>query len=245
MPRMDGIEATRRLARAASTARVLVLTTFDLDEYVYEALRAGAAGFMLKDAPPQRLADAVRTVAARRDAARARRSPAASSSATRPSPRRDLSAFAELDAARGRTWSGSSRAACRTPRSARELFLSGGDGQDAPDEHPAQGRPARPDAARRARVRARARAARATPACSCSVGRSGVPPRRRTAPRRAGAAPAAAALARGARAARRARAGGAAGAGPRRGARACSRARRPAGSRSRSPSRRCRACPTC
>ncbi len=62
MPRMDGIEATRRLG--AARARVLVLTTFDLDEYVYEALRAGAGGFMLKDAPPQRLADAVRTVAA-------------------------------------------------------------------------------------------------------------------------------------------------------------------------------------
>jgi DNA-binding NarL/FixJ family response regulator len=63
MPRMDGIEATRQLARRGADARVLILTTFDLDEYVYEALRAGAAGFMLKDAPPQRLADAVRTVA--------------------------------------------------------------------------------------------------------------------------------------------------------------------------------------
>jgi DNA-binding NarL/FixJ family response regulator len=64
MPRVDGIEATRRLALRGFEGRVLVLTTFDLDEYVYEALRAGAAGFMLKDAPPQRLADAVRTVAA-------------------------------------------------------------------------------------------------------------------------------------------------------------------------------------
>jgi DNA-binding NarL/FixJ family response regulator len=64
MPAMDGIEATRRLVQRGVEARVLVLTTFDLDEYVYEALRAGAAGFMLKDAPPQRLADAVRTVAA-------------------------------------------------------------------------------------------------------------------------------------------------------------------------------------
>jgi DNA-binding NarL/FixJ family response regulator len=63
MPRLDGIEATRRLALRGVEASVLVLTTFDLDEYVYNALRAGAAGFMLKDAPPQRLADAVRTVA--------------------------------------------------------------------------------------------------------------------------------------------------------------------------------------
>jgi DNA-binding NarL/FixJ family response regulator len=64
MPRMDGIEATRRLvARDADVPRVLVLTTFDLDEYVFEALEAGAGGFMLKDAPPAQLADAVRTVA--------------------------------------------------------------------------------------------------------------------------------------------------------------------------------------
>jgi DNA-binding NarL/FixJ family response regulator len=64
MPEVDGIEATRRLAAAGSTARVLVLTTFDLDEYVYGALAAGAGGFMLKDSPPDRLIAAVRTVAA-------------------------------------------------------------------------------------------------------------------------------------------------------------------------------------
>ena len=65
MPRLDGIEATKRLtAQGARAPRVLVLTTFDLDEYVYEALRAGAGGFMLKDAPPRQLAEAVRTVAA-------------------------------------------------------------------------------------------------------------------------------------------------------------------------------------
>jgi len=64
MPRLDGIEATKRLVgHGGSVFRILVLTTFDLDEYVYEALRAGASGFMLKDAPPQQLADAVRTVA--------------------------------------------------------------------------------------------------------------------------------------------------------------------------------------
>ncbi|HJS49978.1 MAG TPA: response regulator transcription factor, partial [Gaiellaceae bacterium] len=56
MPRMDGIEATRRIIDGSEDApRVLVLTTFDLDEYVYEALRAGASGFLLKDAPEEQL----------------------------------------------------------------------------------------------------------------------------------------------------------------------------------------------
>ena len=63
MPEMDGIEATRRLRQAGVDARVLVLTTFDLDEYVYEAMRAGASGFLLKDAPREQLVTAVRTVA--------------------------------------------------------------------------------------------------------------------------------------------------------------------------------------
>ena len=64
MPRLDGIEATRRLRSREVAPQVLVLTTFDLDEYVYEALVAGAGGFLLKDAPPSQLAEAVRTVAA-------------------------------------------------------------------------------------------------------------------------------------------------------------------------------------
>jgi DNA-binding NarL/FixJ family response regulator len=64
MPRLDGIQATKRLvAQDRERFRVLVLTTFDLDEYVFEALRAGASGFVLKDTPPERLADAVRPVA--------------------------------------------------------------------------------------------------------------------------------------------------------------------------------------
>jgi DNA-binding NarL/FixJ family response regulator len=67
MPRMDGIEATRRIVAAGSPSRVVVLTTFDLDEYVYEAVRAGACGFLLKDIPPADLVHAVR-VAARGDA---------------------------------------------------------------------------------------------------------------------------------------------------------------------------------
>ena len=64
MPGMDGIEATGVIAAEPDAPRVLVLTTFDLDEYVYRALAAGASGFLLKDAPPERLVDAVRTVAA-------------------------------------------------------------------------------------------------------------------------------------------------------------------------------------
>ncbi|MFB8175656.1 response regulator [Streptomyces sp. NPDC055966] len=65
MPLLDGIEATRRLAGpdSASPARILVVTTFNVDEYVYEALRAGASGFILKDAPPPELINAVRVVA--------------------------------------------------------------------------------------------------------------------------------------------------------------------------------------
>ena len=65
MPRLDGLEATRRILAGgtATTPRVLMLTTFDLDEYVYEALRAGASGFLLKDAPPEQLVAGIRAVA--------------------------------------------------------------------------------------------------------------------------------------------------------------------------------------
>src|SRR5689334_16959496 len=63
MPELDGLEATRRILAADPEARVLVLTTFDLDEYVYEALRSGASGFVLKDDPPEQLLAAIRTVA--------------------------------------------------------------------------------------------------------------------------------------------------------------------------------------
>jgi DNA-binding NarL/FixJ family response regulator len=64
MPGVDGIEATQRLLRDGDAPRVLILTTFDLDEYVYDALKAGASGFLLKDAPRDQLVGAVRTVAA-------------------------------------------------------------------------------------------------------------------------------------------------------------------------------------
>ena len=64
MPELDGLQATREILAANPDARILILTTFDLDEYIYEALRAGASGFVLKDDPPEQLIAAIRTVAA-------------------------------------------------------------------------------------------------------------------------------------------------------------------------------------
>ena len=64
MPELDGLEASRRILAADPEARILILTTFDLDEYVFEALRIGASGFVLKDEPPEQLIAAIRTVAA-------------------------------------------------------------------------------------------------------------------------------------------------------------------------------------
>jgi DNA-binding NarL/FixJ family response regulator len=64
MPELDGLQATRRIIDSDNGARILILTTFDLDEYVYEALRAGASGFVLKDDSPEQLIAAIRTVAA-------------------------------------------------------------------------------------------------------------------------------------------------------------------------------------
>ena len=63
MPELDGLEATRRILAADDPARILILTTFDLDEYVYEALKAGASGFVLKDDPPEQLLAAIRVIA--------------------------------------------------------------------------------------------------------------------------------------------------------------------------------------
>ena len=64
MPEMDGLETTRRIVIDEDAPRVLMLTTFDMNEYVYEAMKSGASGFLLKDVKPEQLADAVRTVAA-------------------------------------------------------------------------------------------------------------------------------------------------------------------------------------
>jgi DNA-binding NarL/FixJ family response regulator len=64
MPHLDGVEATHRLVAEGSPARVIILTTYDLDEYVYEAIRVGASGFLLKDVQPAQLVEAIRVVAA-------------------------------------------------------------------------------------------------------------------------------------------------------------------------------------
>jgi DNA-binding NarL/FixJ family response regulator len=64
MPELDGLQATRRILAASDTVRIVILTTFDLDEYVYEALSAGASGFVLKDDPPEQLVAAIRIIAA-------------------------------------------------------------------------------------------------------------------------------------------------------------------------------------
>ena len=64
MPEMDGLAATKAIVAAGDATRVIVLTTFDLDDYIYEALRVGASGFLLKDTPPELLVDAIRVVAA-------------------------------------------------------------------------------------------------------------------------------------------------------------------------------------
>src|ERR1700751_6264258 len=64
IPDLDGVEATRQIVASGSPARILVLTTYDLDEYVYAAIRAGASGFLLKDVQPAQLADAIRVIAA-------------------------------------------------------------------------------------------------------------------------------------------------------------------------------------
>lgn len=100
MPELDGLEATRRILAADAAARILILTTFDLDEYVYDALRSGASGFVLKDDPPEQLIAAIRTVAA----GDALLSPAVTKRviaefvrARRPSPPRELDDLTERE----------------------------------------------------------------------------------------------------------------------------------------------------
>ena len=88
MPSLDGIEATRQLAGAGDLGpRVLILTTFDLDEYVFDALRAGASGFLLKDVTAERLFDAVRVIAAGEALLAPARPRARSASSRRARPR--------------------------------------------------------------------------------------------------------------------------------------------------------------
>jgi len=119
MPNLDGIEATRRLAGpgVADPVRVLILTTYDVDEYVFAALRAGACGFLLKHTSPEGLVEAVRTVASG-DGLIAPESPGASSpsSPARPPPRPHRPTWTASATASARSWSWSP-AAAPMPRS--------------------------------------------------------------------------------------------------------------------------------
>ena len=121
MPNVDGLEATRRLLEGKESGpRILILTTFDLDEYVYEALRAGASGFLLKDTPPEQLVEAIRVVAGgdallapqitRRVIAEFVRRPPSTVRQARTGPRR-------ADGAASSRSSATSPGASRTPRS--------------------------------------------------------------------------------------------------------------------------------
>ena len=156
MPELDGLEATRRILAADAAARILILTTFDLDEYVYEALRAGASGFVLKDDPPEQLIAAIRTVAA----GDALLSPAVTKrviDAVRAPPGAAPPAgLDELTARELDVLPPDRRAASPTRRSAQRALHQRHDRQDARDPRPAEARPARPRAGGRARPPGRA-----------------------------------------------------------------------------------------
>nr|WP_294692549.1 response regulator transcription factor [uncultured Friedmanniella sp.] len=104
MPRMDGLEATRRLLAATPTCAVVVLTTFDLDQHVYEALEAGASGFLLKDAPATQLVQAIRAAAAGDALLAPRVTRRLIAAFTRSRPRTELEVPAELTARELEVW---------------------------------------------------------------------------------------------------------------------------------------------
>ena len=162
MPNVDGLEATRRLLDGRDEGpRILILTTFDLDEYVYEALRAGASGFLLKDTPPEELVEAIMIVA-RGDALLApsitrrvieefvRRPPA---SARKPPPELEELTAREREMLR----------LIAKGLSNAEIAQGGvrqrDDGEDARRAHPDEAPAARPRAGGRLRLRERGRAA--------------------------------------------------------------------------------------
>ena len=154
MPTMDGIEATRRITAEDLTAKILILTTFDLDEYVYDALRAGASGFLLKDRPPEELVAAVRIVAT----GDALLSPSVTRRliaefASRPARPPGNDGLQDLTD-RERDGRG------RLERRDRAAAVRGrDDGEDPRRARPAQARPARSRPGRRVRVRVRSRPA--------------------------------------------------------------------------------------
>ena len=162
MPELDGLAATRLLLEAPeTTARVLILTTFDLDEYVYEALRAGASGFLLKDSPPEQLVAGIAVVAARRGPPRPLRHPprdrGVRAAATRP-PERAGRHSTQLTRARARGLRADRpRALERGDR--RHARRQRGNRQDPRRAHPREARPARPRPGCRARLRVRSRRA--------------------------------------------------------------------------------------
>ena len=151
MPELDGLEATRRILAADTGVAVLILTTFDLDEYIYEALRAGASGFVLKDDPPEQLLAAIRTVAA----GEALLSPAVTkrviqhyTRTPRPTPPK-RARRPDRTRARG--------LAPRGPRHVERRDRPGAlhqrdHGQDAHHAHPPEARPPRPRSGRRPRI---------------------------------------------------------------------------------------------
>jgi DNA-binding NarL/FixJ family response regulator len=147
MPVLDGIEATRRIVRERPAARVLILTTFGLDTYVYDALRAGASGFMLKDAPPEEIAAAVRIVASG-DALLA---PAVT--------RAVIEEFARLPDAARAGGPRPARARALEPGDLRAARGQRGDDQDPRRPHPPEARRPRPRAGGHLRVRERSRRA--------------------------------------------------------------------------------------
>ena len=160
MPVLDGIAATRQICAAAGDAgpRVLVLTTFDLDEYVYDALQAGASGFLLKDAPPETLFEAVRVVAAGEAllAPVVTRRLIAEFARLRPPQRTRPEDLDALTRARGRD-SQPGRSRSFEPRDRRPPRAQQRDGEDARQPRPAQARASRPSTSRGRRVRVRPR----------------------------------------------------------------------------------------
>ena len=156
MPELDGIEATRRLQAAGATTRVLILTTFDLDQYLYEAMRAGASGFLLKDAPSEQLVAGIRTVAAG-DALLApaltrrliehfvRRPPPDTAPPPEPQP-------AHQPRTRG---ADTARPRPLEHRNRRNTVPGRGNDQNPRRTHPAKTRPPRPRTSRRLRLRNR------------------------------------------------------------------------------------------
>ena len=153
MPGLDGVEATRILAAEDRTTKILILTTFDIDEYVIEAIRAGASGFLLKDVRPSDLIEAIRIVA-RGDALPpgVDRTVAAGAPAAQGWPARR----ADPDRAQGAR---ARRPGCLEPRDRRRALRCRYHGAHAHPPYPREARAPRPCAGRRARVRHRARPA--------------------------------------------------------------------------------------